>query len=125
MPRFVILRHDPGENSSHPRHWDLMLEQGGVLRTWALSSEPRAGASIPARQLPDHRLAYLEYQGEISGGRGTVVRCDAGIYEVMAESAAGLVIQLAGNLLRGTAQLVPDESSPADWRFELRSPLQG
>ena len=125
MPRFVILRHDPGENSTHPRHWDLMLEVAGVLRTWALSGEPRAGELIPARQLPNHRLAYLDYEGEISGGRGTVVRCDAGTFAVISESAAGLVVGLAGNRLRGTAELIPGESSADEWHFRLQSRQSG
>jgi len=121
MPRFVILRHDPGENSSHPCHWDFMLEQGSVLRTWALASEPCIGLSIPARQLPDHRLAYLDYEGEVSGGRGTVTRWDSGTFEIISESSTGLLIQLAGNQLHGAAALTPVAvgNSAGDWQFQL------
>ena len=76
MPRFVILSHD------HPfPHWDLMLEAGESLRTWRLRSQPEAEGEIDAEELGAHRLAYLDYEGPISGGRGTVTRWDHGTYE--------------------------------------------
>jgi hypothetical protein len=74
--RFVILTHD------HPFvHWDLMLEANGVLRTWRLLAEPQPECIIAAEPLPDHRLHYLDYEGPVSGGRGTVSRWDHGWHE--------------------------------------------
>ena len=35
MQQYVILRHDFPE-----LHWDLMLEEAGVLKTWRLSAPP-------------------------------------------------------------------------------------
>src|SRR4051794_23553598 len=64
MPRFVLLRHETPAGSERPTHFDLMLEHNGVLRTWALSGLPAAGEPLLAEQLPDHRLAYLDYEGE-------------------------------------------------------------
>jgi hypothetical protein len=66
-----------------PTHWDFMLESGGVLRTWALAEPPVVGRVIEAEQLPDHRLAYLDYEGEVSGGRGSVTRWDYGTCETV------------------------------------------
>lgn len=79
MPRFVILEHD------HPElHWDFMLEAGDVLKTWRLARMPaQAGESIPALRLGDHRLAYLDYEGPVSGNRGEVQRRAAGTYELL------------------------------------------
>ena len=34
-----------------------------------------------AIRLPDHRKHYLDYEGEVSGDRGTVSRIDSGTYE--------------------------------------------
>lgn len=77
MPRYVILTHD------HPfLHWDFMLEAGGVLRTWRLLDEPAAGRTGRAEALADHRVAYLDYEGPVSGGRGSVARWDHGTYDV-------------------------------------------
>ena len=77
MPRYVILTHD------HPfLHWDLMLEQGGVLRTWRLLAEPAAGQTVAAERLADHRVAYLDYEGPVRGDRGIVKRWDCGSYDV-------------------------------------------
>jgi hypothetical protein len=100
MPRFVVLTHD------HPfLHWDLMLEQGGALRTWRLKKPPDAQGRIAAEALPDHRLAYLDYEGPVSGGRGTVERWDAGTYEVLESTANRLVVRFAGKRLVGVAPL--------------------
>ena len=50
--RFVILRHEPPvEGGGRPLHWDLMLEAGDRLLTWALDREPQLGATIGAEKL--------------------------------------------------------------------------
>ena len=73
--RFVILRHDMPASAPRATHWDFMVESGeGVLRTWALEREPAAKVDIPALALADHRLAYLEYEGPVSGDQGHVTR---------------------------------------------------
>lgn len=113
--RFVVLRHDC------PRglHWDFMLEAEGVLRTWALAEEPSAGVACAAEQLPDHRLAYLDYEGEVSGGRGSVTRYDQGEYRLEKDDAAGVVMELRGTRLCGTAALVPVGETQR-WRFSFQ-----
>ena len=103
MPRFVILEHDYPE-----LHWDLMLEAGAALRTWRLAAPPQVlGERIAATALPDHRLHYLDYEGPISGGRGTVKRWDAGSYEEDTASSPGseLRLRLTGAMLCGDARL--------------------
>jgi hypothetical protein len=100
MPRFVILEHD------HPElHWDLMLEDGGRLRTWRLAEAPEGGHAIAARAIPDHRLAYLDYEGPVSGGRGTVRRWESGTYHVKQEAETGMTLSLAGSRKTGMAEL--------------------
>jgi hypothetical protein len=113
MPRYVVLEHD------HPhRHWDLMLEAGEVLRTWRLSEPPRAGAAVPAEPSFDHRPLYLDYEGPISGGRGCVVRWDAGTFTAEGETAGRLVVRLDGERLRGTGVLARGDTG--GWTFSLR-----
>jgi hypothetical protein len=104
VPRYVILEHD------HPHlHWDLMLEAGDVLRTWRLAAPPRAGGTIAAEDIFNHRKAYLDYEGPVSGGRGRVVRWDAGMYALDEEAGGRLVLRLDGGRLRGTAVLARAE----------------
>ncbi len=120
MPRFVLLRHEcppPSKKPKHekPSHWDFMLESGGVLRTWELRELPAAWAellgktststTVAAVPLPDHRLDYLDYEGPLSGDRGSVRRCDRGTYELLEETPDHLLVQLEGELLGGTAHL--------------------
>jgi hypothetical protein len=100
MPRFVILEHD------HPDlHWDFMLEAAGVLRTWRLAAPPAVGQAVAAVPSFDHRLAYLDYEGPVSGGRGTVRRWDAGTFTWEADGPEGVVVRLEGRRLSGVAVL--------------------
>ncbi len=59
-----------------------MLENGATLRTWRLSRPPDLAGPIEVRAIADHRLAYLTYEGPVSGNRGTVTRLLAGTYEI-------------------------------------------
>lgn len=93
MPRFVVLSHDWPEP-----HLDLLLEAGPVLRAWRLHGEP--GAAVPAEPNADHRTLYLDYEGPVSGGRGTVTRWDAGTFEWV-EGGPGVVVELRGARLTG------------------------
>jgi hypothetical protein len=119
MPRFVILRHEmPGP----PRggvHWDFMLQQGETLRTWALAEEPTAGTEIAADALADHRIGYLDYEGPVSGERGTVWRWDSGEYEPLIDNARELIVQLRGARLNGTARLRSGTEDSHRWIFEF------
>ncbi len=91
MPRFVVLTHD------HPvLHGDFMLEQPQTLRTWRLIKPPEPGCLMDAELLADHRLAYLDNEGPVSGGRGEVRRWDRGEYEIIESTAERLVVRLIG-----------------------------
>ncbi|MCI0457365.1 MAG: hypothetical protein L0Z62_10385 [Gemmataceae bacterium] len=116
MPRFVILEHD------HPeRHWDLLLEAGEVLRTWRLMEAPRVGSAVRAEPSFDHRTLYLDYEGPISGGRGTVVAWDRGTFEaesgLLEPGRTLLTVRLQGERLCGVATLARDEAG--EWSFRV------
>lgn len=117
MARYVVLRHDLPAGPRGGVHWDLMLEQGSVLRTWALAEEPATQREIAAEALADHRLEYLEYEGPVSGERGNVSRWDRGECECQAESADEIVVQLHGEKLNGTARLRRQAGEPMQWLF--------
>jgi hypothetical protein len=113
MPRFVVLQHE----SPRGRHWDFMLETGAALATWALPEAPDAAGAMLVEALPDHRLAFLDYEGPISGQRGSVTRWDAGTYVFERRSDTELSVKLDGNRLVGTATLVQRPDDPNRWRF--------
>ncbi len=115
MPRFVILRHE----TSHATHFDFMLEVGDVLKTWALPQAPQPGLEIEATPLADHRLAYFDYEGPISGDRGSVTRWDFGQYTVEQQTATQWVLSLAGQQLEGTATLHRPADDPNKWLFRF------
>lgn len=97
--RYVILHHT---GVAEP-HYDLMweLSPDGLLRTFRCPCWPaKAGDRLVS--LPDHRRAYLDYEGPVSGGRGQVARVEHGRCRV--EAAPGqLKLELAGATLRLSA----------------------
>ena len=100
LERFVVLEHD-----WDGVHWDLMLERGEILRTWAVDAPIVPGVELPARALADHRRLYLEYEGPISGARGTVRRVDEGGYEALHWAPDRVVVRLRGVQLVGEVEL--------------------
>ncbi|MCH9656926.1 MAG: hypothetical protein K0U86_23160 [Planctomycetes bacterium] len=107
MQQYVILRHDFPE-----LHWDLMLEEAGVLKTWRLSAPPaidhasdESSIDLVAEALPDHRLAYLEYEGPVSGDRGEVSRWDNGTFSLLERTEDLVVALLTGDELAGRVTL--------------------
>ncbi len=106
--RFAVQRHTTGEGAVH---FDLMIEEGEVLVTLQLAEPPEEAAS--GRRSFDHRLRYLEYEGELTGGRGRVALWDRGELEDVegAPRAARYRARLAGARLQGLYLL---EELPAD-----------
>lgn len=122
MPRFVVLLHDLPPSAARGLHWDLMLQHGDVLRTWSLSRPPLPPLCIEAELLPDHRLAYLEYEGPVSAGRGRVARWDQGMYSAVAVGEQYWEVDLYGRYCRGRLTLVHQTAQRWSLRL-LKDPL--
>ena len=119
MPRFVILRHETPSGYPRPSHFDLMLEHGSVLRTWACEALPTHGQSIAAEQLADHRPDYLYFEGAVSPFRGSVVRIAAGDYKLLEETDSLVRVRLSGPQLSGELALARDAALPQRWWVSL------
>jgi hypothetical protein len=119
MPRYVILRHDPSSPADCPAHWDLMLENEGVLATWALSSPPVPGVDMWVDRLADHRAHYLDYEGPVSRDRGTVRRWDAGEYRLDCQTPDAWQVTLCGAQLQGHLTLEADAADSRRWRLRF------
>jgi hypothetical protein len=118
--RFVILEH-----AWVGLHWDLMLEDGEMLRTWSTDRPIGPGDWREARALPAHRRVYLDYEGAISGGRGRVRRWDEGVFRAQVWGESRVVAELAGRQLVGVVELRVVEGSPpggvgSAWRLAFR-----
>lgn len=112
--RFVVLRHETRDGV----HWDLMLEREAGLATWRLEAvpSPAGEAAIPAERIGDHRREYLEYEGLLSGDRGTVRRYDAGVYRLVLADETGWEMDFVGRVLRGRYGLsAKGLGSPSEW----------
>ena len=123
MARFVVLRHDYPRGHDDPRgpHFDFMLQISGTLKTWALPKPPDADAEMICEALADHRPAYLDFEGPVSGGRGTVTRWDGGTFQTECHSDALLIVELTGEKLIGRARLHRTRNDPQRWVFSFSS----
>jgi hypothetical protein len=120
MPRFAVLEH-----RWNGVHWDFLLEdpEKAILRTWAIDAPIVSGILLPARALGDHRLVYLDYEGEVSGGRGVVRRVDRGTYVIATWTPSLVRVRIEGAQLVGELELreAVSASGAGDfgWTFRL------
>jgi hypothetical protein len=88
--RFAVLHHTGVEDP----HYDFMFETSPTsqLVTFRLPRWPLF-ENVSAIKLRDHRRAYLDFQGDISIGRGHVQRVDEGDC-TPTQTSQGWVVQL-------------------------------
>ncbi|MFA7542717.1 MAG: DNA polymerase ligase N-terminal domain-containing protein, partial [Lysobacterales bacterium] len=108
---FVIQLHH-----ARRRHYDLRLQVGDVLRSWAVPKGPSLDPAVKrlAVEVEDHPLAYADFQGEIAEGEygaGHVALFDRGVWtsadDAEQQLAKGhLRFELYGRKLRGGWHLV-------------------
>jgi hypothetical protein len=89
--RYAILLHGGIDEP----HYDLMFETrpGSDLATWRSPSWP-IEAEAELTRLRDHRRIYLDFQGELSFGRGSVTRVAEGTCDVRIDENSIWMIQL-------------------------------
>ena len=103
---FVLLEHAVGESV----HWDFLIEMSHSLdlATWRLARDPSRVTCDPidAERIADHRRLYLNYEGPISGDRGTVRRVDRGESCVVSSSPERWRFSLRGACLSGDFEII-------------------
>jgi len=73
---FVVQHH-----AASTRHFDLRLEVGGVMRSWAVPKGPSLDPAVKrlAVQVPDHDVGHNAFEGATE--HGAVIVWDRGRYE--------------------------------------------
>jgi bifunctional non-homologous end joining protein LigD len=123
--RFVVQEHDATR-----LHWDLRLEHGEVLASWAI---PNGIPADPADNrlavhTEDHPLEYLHFEGEIPKGEygaGTMKVWDRGTFETHKWEDRKVEVTFHGERLRGRYGLFPigrDAASQNDWMIHRMDP---
>ena len=117
--RFVVQYH-----ASKKAHFDLRLELGGVLLSWAVPEGPSLDPKVRrlAIRTEDHPLEYLDFEDEIAAGEygaGRFATWDQGSWVALEAPDAALAtgelkFRLAGKRLSGGWMLkkLPDEEKP-------------
>lgn len=127
--RFVVQRHQ-----ARRLHYDLRLEAGGVLKSWAVPKGPTLdpGEKRLAVEVEDHPLEYGDFQGTIPAGNygaGVVDVWDTGTYEILGEASVeeqlargDFKFALHGSKLMGNFALVRIKKSKKNEWLLLKKP---
>lgn len=117
--KFVIQHHIARRD-----HFDLRLEWGGVLLSWAVPKGPSYNTRDKrlAIKVEDHPLEYRNFEGTIPKGEyggGTVMLWDEGYWEPYSDVKQGLnegslKFILKGRRLKGKWALIRMKSKPGD-----------
>lgn len=117
--RFVVHKH-----GARRLHYDLRLEHGGVLWSWAVTRGPSLDPAERrlAVHVEDHPLDYAGFEGVIpegSYGAGAVIVWDEGEWQPDGDPAKGmkkghLQFELHGSKLRGVWHLVRLKPRPGE-----------
>jgi DNA ligase D-like protein (predicted ligase)/DNA ligase D-like protein (predicted 3'-phosphoesterase) len=128
---FVVHRHHASR-----LHYDLRLEQNGVLKSWAVPKglPPRPGLKRLAVSVEDHPLEYVDFEGAIPKneyGGGMMWKFAQGRYTITKQKEDGFYFRLQSRELNGeyrvhrtkdTQWLLERVDNPQiDW---LRAPIQ-
>jgi bifunctional non-homologous end joining protein LigD len=116
---FVVQKHD-----ARRVHYDLRLELGGTLKSWAVTRGPSlvAGEKRLAVRTEDHPMQYLDFEGNIPKGEyggGTMIVWDRGRWEPVFDPDKGLQkghleIVLHGERLKGRWHLARMRPRPGE-----------
>jgi bifunctional non-homologous end joining protein LigD len=99
--RFVVQLHD-----ATTLHFDLRIQVGDVLRSWAVPKGPSLDPSVRRLAVPveDHALSAGEFEGVHEGqrrGSGAVIIWDEGTAEIVGDEPGHLSVTLHGSKLAG------------------------
>jgi DNA ligase D-like protein (predicted 3'-phosphoesterase) len=101
VARFVVQQHD-----ATTLHFDLRIEDGGVLRSWAVPKGPSMDPAVRRLAVPveDHSMAAGEFEGVHEGssrGSGAVIIWDEGTVDLVRNQPGHLSFALHGHKLAG------------------------
>jgi bifunctional non-homologous end joining protein LigD len=106
--RYVIQKHDASR-----LHFDLRLELGGVMKSWAVPKGPSLDPSVKrlAMEVEDHPIEYNDFEGIIPEGEyggGTVMLWDVGTYRPDKANGGDLEKTIRAGYAKGDLKIVFD-----------------
>ncbi len=116
MKKLIYVIHE--HHATH-LHFDLRLQMGGVLKSWAVPKKPNNIDKRLAVQVTDHPLSYAKFKGIIPEGygKGLVKIWDSGNYDLIEKGKDKFLIKLHGKKLKGNWALIRLKNNPKNWLF--------
>lgn len=117
-PYFMVHDH-----RSRNHHFDLRLEQDGVLKSWAIPKLIDLKNPYSRRlavQTEDHPLEYGYWEGTIPEGEygaGVSKIWDSGTWKSVDEKKNKIIFELKGKRLKGTFVLIHFRPKEKNWLF--------
>jgi DNA ligase D-like protein (predicted 3'-phosphoesterase) len=104
-PRFAIQKH-----AATSLHYDLRLEIGDALASWAVPKGPSLDPRDKrlAMRTEDHPLEYLSWEGVIPKGEyggGEMIVWDRGVYENISKTRGGRELSIEEALEKGDIKI--------------------
>ncbi len=122
MTAMVLLRHDLPDGSWH-FDWLIDRGEGGPLLSFRVVpriDDPQV-LTFDAERILDHRRDYLDYEGEVSGGRGMVRREAVGVGVACSEEGPNRV-HVSGDWGFGAWEVHGWCVHDSHWRFDRHNP---
>jgi hypothetical protein len=119
--RFVIHHH-----LAEKEHYDFMIEtkENEMLTTWRIALSDldllQKGAEVKAQRIQNHKKFFLDYEGPLSSGKGSIIIFDSGFCKINLKAGNRFECEISGEIFKGIIRITPAENGFSYIRHSTR-----